>query len=235
MIISFSGLDGAGKTTQIKMLLSFYQQLGYKVGSIFDLFPDIRYHSISDLKCAYFYLREYDAIHIRFRLNSDRNSILMSKVEQSVSPQKVDAIRAAIQGYFDYTNLYRIVLRPLLRDGKALFFDRYLYDELAYKTFYGCPEIFLRTLYINNVKKPDFSLYLRITPQVCIARNQTRPEETAIIYKSISKTAKLVERFDKIASQENMVVINGAANKEEILKQIISTLFTSGRFPANNV
>lgn len=223
MIISFSGLDGAGKTTQIKMLLSFFQQRGFKTGSIYELFPDIRYHSAEDLRCAYAFLREYDIIHMRFRLNSDRNSIIMRKLEQSPFPRPLMAAAAAIQGYQDHLSLCQNVLEPLLKAEKILLFDRYFYDELAFKRVYGCPSFILKTLY-GNMQDADIPFYIRVPPQVCQARNRTRPEETAIIYQDIKRISTLAENFDDIATQRNMIVLDGTDNAKIILKEIIAIL-----------
>lgn len=223
MIISFSGLDGAGKTTQIKMLLSYYQQRGFKTGSIYDLFPDIRYHSVADLRYAYDFLREYDVIHMRFRLNSDQNSVIMRKLEQSLSPKPITAIAAAIQGYRDHLSLYQNVLNPLLKERKIILFDRYYYDELAFKHVYGCPCFVLKMLYAN-MQAADIPFYIRISPQVCQARNRARPEENAVIYNDIKRISNLAENFDDIAAQKGMIVLNGTNNAEIILEQIILSL-----------
>lgn len=223
MIISFSGLDGAGKTTQIKMLLSYYQQRGFKTGSIYDLFPDIRYHSVVDLRYAYDFLRKYDVIHMRFRLNSDRNSVIMHKLEQSPFPKPITAIAAAIQGYQDHLLLYRYVLEPLLKGGKIILFDRYFYDELAFKHVYGCPCFILKMLYAN-VQAADIPFYIRISPQDCQERNRTRLEETAAIYQNIKRISNLAKNFDDIAAQKGMTVLNGINTAEKIFKQIILSL-----------
>ena len=219
MIISFSGLDGAGKTTQIKMLLSYYQQCGYKIGSIYNLFPDIRYNSIADLKYAYNFLQTYDVIHMRFRLNSDQNFVIMHKLEQSPSAKPTIAIAAAIQGYRDHLSLYENVLDPLLEDGKIMLFDRYYYDELAFKHIYGCPHFILKMLY-GNMQAADIPFYIKISPQVCQARNHIRPEETAAIYQDIKRISNLAKNFDDIAVQNSMIVLNGTDNPKEVFEQI---------------
>ena len=224
MIISFSGLDGAGKTTQIKMLLKYYQKRGFKTGSIYDLFPDIRYHSTADLRYAYNLLQEYDVIHMRFRLNSDRNSIIMHKLEQSPSSKPISAIAAAMQGYQDYLLLYRNVLNPLLKKGKILLFDRYFYDELAFKHIYGCPYFVLNMLYANT-HTADVPFYIRISPEVCQSRNLVRPEETAVIYQDIKRISNLTKSFDNIAAKKHLIVLNGTDNAEKISKLIILYLY----------
>ena len=60
MIISFSGLDGAGKTTQIKKLLNAYKIKWAKVGSIYSYMPDIWYHSVKELHDLYEKLLDFD-------------------------------------------------------------------------------------------------------------------------------------------------------------------------------
>lgn len=220
MIISFSGLDGAGKTTQIKMLLSYYQQCGFRTGSIYDLFPDIRYHRTIDLKYAYDVLREYDVIHMRFRLNSDRNSVIMHKLEHSLSSRPFDATVAAIQGYHDHLSLYQNVLRALFKEGKIIIFDRYFYDEFAFKHLYGCPRFILKMLYAN-VQVADVPFYIRISPQVCQMRNRARPEETAVIYQDIKRITCLANTFDDIAVQNRMIVLNGTDDMEKLSEQIV--------------
>lgn len=108
MIISFSGLDGAGKTTQIEMLLDSYRNLGARVGTVYSYMPDIRYHSIRELQELYNKLLPYDVIHIRFRMNSDRNSLIIQTLERNNPPQRIIVTLAAIQGYHDHKNLVNL-------------------------------------------------------------------------------------------------------------------------------
>lgn len=138
MLISFSGLDGAGKTTQIKNLLHAFERTGLRTGSVYDLYEDIRYHSIQDLINLYKHLVKFDVIHLRFRLNSDENSSLMSELEYSNFQHPYLSRAAALQGYFDHVQLYRYVVLPLLEKGKTILSDRYYYDEIAFKCAYGC-------------------------------------------------------------------------------------------------
>ena len=113
MVISFSGLDGAGKTTQINNLLNAYKSQGARVESVYSYTPDIRYHSAKELHDLYEKLLDFDVIHIRFRLNSDRNCMIMQRLESREPPQRFLATIAAIQGYLDHRELTKYLLKPL--------------------------------------------------------------------------------------------------------------------------
>ena len=210
------------------MLLSYYQQCGFKAGSIYELFPDIRYHSVKDLRRAYDFLQKYDVIHMRFRLNSDLNSIIMRNLERSQSSKPLVAVAAAIQGYLDHVSLYQNVLKLLLNEEKIILFDRYFYDEFAFKHMYGCPSFILRTLYAN-VREADIPFYIRIPPQICQRRNCVRPEETATIYQDIKRISKLGKNFDYIATLKGMTVLDGTDDANKISEQIISKLNCTGK------
>ncbi len=60
-----------------------------------------------------------------------------------------------------------------------------------------------------NTQDADIPFYIRISPQVCQARNRTRPEETAIIYQNIKRISTLAKNFDDIAIERDMVVLEG--------------------------
>ena len=223
MTISFSGLDGAGKTTQIKMLLETYQNLGAKVVSIYTYLPDIRYHSAKELHILYQRLCAYDVIHIRYRLNSDKNFHIMQQLERKIPPQRFLATVATIQDYLDHRELSKFVLKPLLAEKKTLIFDRYYYDELAFKYVYGCPKFILESIY-RNAKNTNWGFSLKISSEECIKRNQSRPDSIVALYQTKASIDALVGRFDCIAEKKKLIFLDGTCTKEVIaalvLKQI---------------
>ena len=220
MIISFSGLDGAGKTTQINNLLNFYQSTGLRTYSIYNILPEIRYHKKSELNDIYNILNKYDVIHLRFRLNSDINNYLMNVLENMQSPNTFLAILATLQGFYDHRQLYNKVVKHLLIAKKIIIFDRYYYDELAFKSFYGCPESILKILYGHCVKS-NLAFYIKIPSEVCFERNKNRPDGKIPLYKNIKKIDYLTLNFDRIASNKNLIYINGIESPEKIFQKII--------------
>lgn len=223
MIISFSGLDGAGKTTQIQMLLDAYQKLGASVGSIYSYLPDIRYHSSKELHMLYQKLCAFDVIHVRYRLNSDRNCVLMQRLERKIPPQRILATAATIQGYLDSLELSKFVLMPLLEKGKALIFDRYYYDELAFKYVYGCPELILKSIY-QNAKDADFGFLIRISSEECTKRNKSRPDNNVAVYQNNTCINALSDRFDHIAEMKKLIVLDGSRSRNAISELVLKHL-----------
>lgn len=223
MIISFSGLDGAGKTTQIEMLLASYKKQGARVGTVYSYMPDIRYHSTRELQELQRRILPYDVIHIRYRLNSDRNSLIMRKLERKNPPQKIMATLAAIQGYYDHKELSKFVLEPLMNRNKVLIFDRYYYDELVFKSIYGCPKIVLKNMY-QNENDSDIGFLVKISSEECIKRNQNRLDSTVALYQSQENIEALVYYFDRIAEKKNLITLDGALPKDEIASLIINQI-----------
>lgn len=88
MLITIFGPDGAGKTTQIKMLLKTFQAEGFTTASIYDVMSDFDYNVGSNLSQYYEYFKNFDVIHTRFRLHSTESDIIMSILE--TIPQGTD-------------------------------------------------------------------------------------------------------------------------------------------------
>lgn len=220
MTISFSGLDGAGKTTQIGLLLDYYKGIGAHTGSIYSFFKDIRYNRKKELINVYKELVSFDVIHMRFRLNSKRNAFLMRHLENKLPPQYTLSIAATIQGYCDYCDLRECVINPLLEDKKTILFDRYYYDELAFKYLYGCPGFLLNSLYYKT-PEPDIGFYIRIEPDECMHRNRLRSDSDVSIYKVSTVISNLVSRFDNIAEHKNLITIDGTKKREDIAAEVL--------------
>lgn len=208
MLISISGYDGAGKTTQIKLLLAHYKQMGFKTASIYDILPNIRYHTYQELINYYHYLVNFDVIHLRFRLNSDENNEIMKNLEYSDFDNVYLAEAAALQGFYDYYLLEKYVTIPLLDSGKTVISDRHYYDEIAFKSVYGCSYSRMLKMY-SEIHVPDFAFYLAVSAETAFKRNQNRPDGKTTLYKNIHLIEKLGNYFSKILQDTNLTFIDG--------------------------
>lgn len=229
MLISFSGLDGAGKTTQIELLLNTFRKAGLRTGSVYDIYSDIRYHSIADLTDLQEYLEKFDAVHLRFRLNSDENSLLMADLEYSDFQNLYLAKAVALQGYFDHAQLYRYVVFPLLEKGKTILSDRYYYDEIVFKCVYGCDYSVMRKMYMD-CRKPDLAFYIAAHPQDIFRRNVDRPDGKTTLYRDISHILQLTKLFEQLTQDSELIRIDGTRSRNDVHKQILST-FEGADFP----
>ena len=216
MLISFSGFDGSGKTTQIQLLLKKYHSQGLTVCSIYYFRKRCQANLIN-------YFKNYDVIHARFRLNSDINNEIMKILEYSDFSDIDLAKRAAAQGYNDYIELYQYVITPLMEANKIIISDRHYYDEIAFKTTYGCRYSDMVHLYANVIS-PNIAFYIDIQPVTAISRNNDRPDGQTTIYKSVAYTIKIKSMFDKLSNTTNLIRINGERPVEVINSDIISTL-----------
>ena len=221
MIISFSGLDGVGKTTQIQMLLEYYRKKGAKIGSIYTYFPDIRYYNKLDLKKIEPELHSCDVILMRYRLNSNMNNFIMHHLEREMSQQHILSIIATLQGYMDHCELKKYIISPLLSDNKTIIFDRYYYDELAFKYIYGCPDSIIKSLY-RNMQDADVKFYIEIPAIECLRRNHTRPDSNIPLYQNESHINYLIKRFNDIVKEKQLITLNGMNPKEQIAQSVLN-------------
>jgi hypothetical protein len=121
IVISFSGIDGAGKSTQIQKLRSYLADAGIPVTE----------------------LTYWDNVVMFPRLRSGFSRIVLQSdgsigtPEQPAKRNDKNAQawpllfgRAALY-VFDVLNLRRIVAHAKSQDGGVIIFDRYIYDQLA--------------------------------------------------------------------------------------------------------
>ncbi len=115
-----------------------------------------------------------------------------------------------------------------LRDGKTVISDRYYYSTFAYQGYEtdlqwaismheNCPEI----------RKPDLVLFLTMAPEKCVARiKANRPDEAIEIYENTESLTKISCQFDTVFSQlkdrENIVYIDADGTVEEVSQRLFT-------------
>ena len=224
MLITISGPDGAGKTTQIEKLLKAYQVEGFSIISINDVMSSYDYNMGSNLTTYYEYFKKFDVIHTRFRLHSFESDIIMSVLE--TIPQGTDIKLTALSAYtayYSYVQWNKYVLTPLLADGKLLICDKYYYDDVATKAAFGCPYKWLKKLHYDTLK-PSLGLYMQQDAKILMERNMNRGDGRIIHYQNITGTERLLYYYNQIAKDENLAIINANQSIESIHQDIIRQL-----------
>lgn len=223
MLISFSGPDGAGKSTQISKLLSFFQERGFKVGRVQDLNPAIRYQIGEDLTVYYEYLRQFDVIHTRFRLHSVENVEIMNIVQYIPTGNRWMAMFSAYTSYYDALQWYKYVTEPLLKEDKILISDKYAFDDIAFKTAYGCEYNWMKTFY-HDVIIPDIGIYLKVNRETILKHNASRKDKNNILYKNEENTKKLIKAFECVKCDYSLKEIDGNHTEDVVFMEILEYL-----------
>ncbi len=229
MLISFSGPDGAGKTTQIKNLLSYFKNHGFKTGAVQDINPDVRYHLGDDLSSYYEYLKQFDVIHTRFRLHSMENVEIMDIVQFISTGNKWMTSYSAYTSHYDSEQWYKYVTQPLLRDGKILISDKYSFDDIAFKTAYGCSYDWLNALH-HDTPIPDIALYLKVTRETILLHNESRKDLKNILYRNSENTDKLLHAFDRLTQDYPLYPIDANGSYEKVQNNMMNYLLSIPSF-----
>ena len=174
LIITFSGIDGAGKSTQIKNLRDYLESRGVPVTELtfWDnvvMFPGAR------------------AGFSRRVLQSDGSVGTPERPanRRDKNTQNIFLLLGRSALYlFDLIKLCRLVRAVKRQKSGVIIFDRYIYDQLAALPMNSrWARAFARTL-LHCAPKPDLSYLLDADPEVARARKPEYPLEFMRKYRS---------------------------------------------------
>jgi thymidylate kinase len=163
--VSFSGIDGSGKTTQIEALLAWLRDAGLRVRV----------------------LRFWDDIAVLGRMRENMSHSLFKSEKGIGSPDKPVQRRdknvrawymtaARLYLYFlDAARLAFVIATTSRRDADVVIFDRFLYDELANLDLRNRLARAYSRLLISLVPRPDVAFLLDADPVQARARKPEYP------------------------------------------------------------
>jgi thymidylate kinase len=166
-IVSFSGIDGAGKSTQISALIDHLQGLGLKV-RICTFWDDI---------VAFSRFREFISVKaFKGEKGVGSPERPVRRRDKNVSSWYVTAARLFLYA-LDALSLCLAVARLSRSDADFIVFDRYIYDELANLPLDHAPiKLFVRGL-MHFTPRPDVAYLLDADPRAARLRKPEYPLE----------------------------------------------------------
>jgi thymidylate kinase len=164
-IVSFSGIDGAGKSTQISALEAWLGEIGLRV-QMLTFWDDV---------VVLPKLREFMS-HAAFKGDQGIGSPErpLQRRDKNVTSWPVSITRFGLY-FLDAINLCRVSVKARKSGSDVVIFDRYIYDELANLPLKGPLTRSFVSLLLKFVPKPDIAYLIDADPVAALARKPEYP------------------------------------------------------------
>ena len=190
LFIALEGIDGSGKSTQIKLLTQQLQAAGHKVHATFEP-TDSPIGKI--IRTIFSGKMEADHRVIAALFAADRLDHLLNKTNG--------------------------VLK-MLEDGYTVITDRYYFSSYAYHSVYMPMDWVIETNRLSAaLLRPDATIYIDISPEESmkrIAKGRTSTE----LYETLDNLTNVrntyLQAFEKLKDVEKILFVNGEKSEQEI-------------------
>lgn len=196
--IVIEGLDGSGKTTQIRLLAESLRSMGRSVAETAEPTPTAIGGLVRDALAGY-PVRTPEEIAALF---------MADRVAHNTDP---------VRG-----------IKKMLSDGKDVICDRYYYSSLAYQGSVTDPEWVARiNLDCPEIRRPDLCVFLDLDYAAC-CRRMERDRSFREIYETEEMLNAVRKRyfdaFDRLKNWDNIVLVDAGRSVEEVAADILSAV-----------
>jgi thymidylate kinase len=167
IIVSFSGIDGAGKSTQIAELYDWLRDAGFRT-QLLTFWDDVVVLS------RFRELASYQAFRGDRGVGSPQQPL--RRRDKNVTSWPVTLMRFGLY-LGDALQLRWKVRQARKTDADVVIFDRYIYDELANLPLNRWPAILFAKLMLKVVPDPDIAYLIDADPLAAQARKPEYPLE----------------------------------------------------------
>ena len=155
----------------------------------------------------------YDAIYTTEPSKGTYGKIIRKHLLQG--DDRVPAIVEAILFAVDRVDHVENIIKPLLRAGKIVVCDRYVYSSISYQGAYGLNLEWIKEINKHAIK-PDLAIYIDVPPEIVINRIKRRKSvmERPHIQKGVQ------EVYSRFVREEELIPIDGRRAIGEVSKDI---------------
>lgn len=193
--IVVEGLDGSGKSTQIKMLKEYLKSKGEKVY----MTAEPSEGRIGKT------LREMLSEDIPTDMYFQAGMFLADRIDHCTNPENG--------------------IKKMLEEGYAVISDRYYYSTFAYQGTKSDMDYIMKiNLDCPAILRPDVCIFLDLNPEICKGRIDTNRGKTEMYEKNIEVMKSIRKNFldvlTSLKDRENIKIINAEGSIEDIQKAI---------------
>ena len=208
-VVSFSGLDSSGKTTQIEMLKEYLDKNEYKYKYLW-------------MRGGYTPLFEFIKRLIR-KIPSEKIPPpgVSESHDRAFKNNFIRKVWLAI-AFGDLVLFNAVYIRYLLYRNYIVLLDRNIWDTLVDFSINFPAENVRKWLLWRILKgfspKPDMAIFLTIPPKESIRRGEIKKEPFP---QSIEILSKRFEMYQVVLKESAINVLDGMSGKEEIFEEIV--------------
>lgn len=191
--IVFEGVDGSGKSTQIKKISKHLKTLNQSVHTTFE--------------------------PTKGPIGSLIRQMLSGKIE--TDQRTIASLFAADRT--DHLVNRENGIRHKIDQGCTVLCDRYYFSSYAYHAQYIDMEWVIHANSLNTeILKPDLTIFIDVGPEICFERIKNSRSNFEM-YEKIdvmeNVRANYFKAFDKLKDKENVVIVDGSGSAEKVEKK----------------
>ena len=222
-IITISGLDGSGKSTQIQLLKNYLESQGKRVF----YFHAVKFGIANKLLC---HCEHSEVIpELKSGIAASPTAPRNDKQESVTKASWLKIQMRKIALCIDLMRFKKLIAKLEKKGYDYLVSDRYFYDSVVNIEYldrnkcHSCESRNLENKEIAgsrikcgmtyNIIKPSIAIYLQTSPEIIMQRER-KPDQ------GIEYLQKKKEIYDSYASIWNLKIVNGNRKKEEIFEEI---------------
>ncbi len=196
--VTFEGIDGSGKSTQIQNISKRLKAQDLKVYTTFE------------------------------PTDGHVGSLIRQMLSGTISIDQRTIASLFAADRTDHLTNQKNGIKKKVDNGELVLCDRYYFSSYAYHAQYIDMEWIIHTNSLNaEILKPDLTIFIDVDPDVCIeriklSRSQFEMYEKIDVMKKVR--ANYFKAFDKLKGQEKIAIVDGNTNMQEVEEAILNEI-----------